>query len=96
MTAKPRTLREQLIQAGARIRAFGTAVLLVALVVLAVMAQIGSARSDDGSPHRPAAVTVTISAKPAPDPRFRAGYTNAKVDDCEQGFKAACDWLRAH
>jgi hypothetical protein len=81
-----------------RISAFFTLLVLCSLVVVAFMASVGAARSDDGA-HRtrpPATVTVRVGGESAPGgAEFDDGFRDAKVDDCEQGFKAACDWLRS-
>jgi hypothetical protein len=79
-----------------RIEAFCGLVLIVALTVLALLASIESARSDDGDSRPPSTVTVTTEGKQAPRVAdFNDGWRDAKVDDCEQGFKPACDWLRS-
>jgi hypothetical protein len=37
-----------------------------------------------------------LAAEPSPTyivTHFNDGFRDAKQDDCEQGFKPACDWL---
>jgi hypothetical protein len=44
-------------------------------------------------------VTVALAARPE-HPRVdevtvhNAGFSDAKLDDCQQGFQPACDWLK--
>lgn len=79
-----------------RVEAFCLALLVIALTVLALVASVQSARSDNGS-NAPATITLTTGEKQDPPPvaDFNDGWRDAKVDDCEQGFKPACDWLRS-
>lgn len=78
-----------------RVEAFCLVALIVALTVLALVASVQSARSDNGS-NAPATITLTTEEKQAPRVAdFNDGWRDAKVDDCEQGFKPACDWLRS-
>jgi hypothetical protein len=67
-------------------------------VAVAIAASVGAARGDDGAPgsRPPATVTVRLGAEDTSTVSdFNDGFRDAKVDDCEQGFKAACDWLRS-
>jgi uncharacterized membrane protein len=48
---------------------------------LAVVALVGCA-NHTSEPARASVVT-----------HFNDGFMDAKQDDCDQGFKAACDWL---
>jgi hypothetical protein len=78
-----------------RVSAYCTAALLVALTGLALCASVSAAFSDGGAPGTH--VTVTVPVGETTDPHaadFNDGFRDAKADDCEQGFKAACDWLR--
>lgn len=63
-------------------------VLLIAVAALATVA--GIVLSRPSAPGAPASATdVTVSS-------FNDGFSDSKADDCEQGFAAACAWLKSN
>jgi hypothetical protein len=74
------------------VRAVCSALVLLALTALALTATVQAAFSDDNAP-RPA-VTSTVVERHDPVRDFNGGFRDGKADDCEQGFKPACKWLR--
>jgi hypothetical protein len=75
-----------------RVEAVCTAALIVAITALALCASISAAFSDDGGAPRPTVTSTVERHDPVTD--FNSGVRDAKADDCEQGFKPACKWLR--
>ncbi|MFD8594528.1 hypothetical protein ACFV1L_05965 [Kitasatospora sp. NPDC059646] len=39
--------------------------------------------------------TGTTDGDPASVVQFNSGFRDAKQDDCEQGFRLACEWLES-